>query len=161
LYFLYYRSGAVAILGGRPCRLDAFGSWPGQQCKGRESEWRSRRAHTLHRLLAIRPCSVGLRRPRSCCAWGPYACRRQQAVVLGDDIHACSRAVTQLSTSPQQTSLIWLPHTPSPPLSRLLLGRCSTCSRREPNHPFSKRQRGLVKLSPTLHGPVREAGLIV
>jgi len=41
----------------QPQWVDAFGSRPGQQCKG-ESGWRSRKP-TLHCLLAIHPCSDG------------------------------------------------------------------------------------------------------
>lgn len=146
LYSLYCRLTS----GGRYLGawwIDAFGSWLEPRARG-YSGWQPPGEPAL-RLLAIHPCSDGLSRPEAL-LHGSTACRRQQAVVL----QMADIANPPFPPRPSQLSPAAVNCTNQPgmyfpfqtPLCHLSLGGRPTCSCREPNYVFSKRQRGLANL---------------
>lgn len=143
LYSLYCRPTS----GGRYLGawwIDAFGSWSEPRARG-YSGWQPPGEPAL-RLLAIHPCSDGLSRPEAL-LHDPTACRRQQAVVLQMADIAKSPRPSQLSPAAVNCTNppgMYFPF--QTPLCHLSLGGRSTCSCREPNYVFSKRQRGLANL---------------
>jgi hypothetical protein len=122
------RSGAQAQW------VDAFGSRPGQPCKGRESlDGGPGETHfappvgnpsVFGRAQETRSCCVGLLRL-------PEAASRRSA----DEIHAPPRAAKLSPLSTTNHPDMEFTH---PMGAAVLLGHCSTCSRRQPRNPFSE-----------------------
>jgi hypothetical protein len=113
--------------------VDAFGSRPGQQCKGRESGWRSRGnplCTACWQSIRVRSGSGNPKLLRGAFAPGggskPSFCGRNTCFPRAAKLSPLS-ATNHPDMEPTH-----------PVGAAFLLGHCSTCSRRQPRKPFSK-----------------------